>query len=175
MARGEFDIGIVRYALQFEKYFMNLLVEKNLQYETICSFDKVVLMDKSHPLASQETVTEQDLAPYIEIAHGDHAVPYLSFAEMKEEEPQLGMRTVRIYERGSQFCLLKRVPDTYMWVSPVPEEVLDRHGLVQRRCPSVHRAHRDLLVYQKDRRLTAYEKGFLLEVASVRDGLGMHE
>lgn len=175
VARGEFDIGIVRYALQFEKYFMNLLVEKNLQYETVCSFDKVVLMDKSHPLASQETVSEQDLAPYIEIAHGDHAVPYLSFAEMKEEEPSRGMRTVRIYERGSQFCLLKRVPDTYMWVSPVPEEVLDRHGLVQRRCPSVHRAHRDLLVYQKDRRLTAYEKGFLLEVVSVRDGLGMHE
>lgn len=175
VARGEFDIGIVRYSMQYEKYFMNLLVEKNLQYETICSFEKVVLLNHSHPLAGQETVTEQDLVPYIEIAHGDHAVPYLSFSEMKEEEPPLGVRTIRIYERGSQFCLLKRVPDTYMWVSPLPDEVLDRHGLVQRRCIGANRAHRDLLVYQKDRRLSAYEKGFLLEVASVRDGLGMHE
>ena len=175
VSRGEFDLGIIRYSMQYEKYFMNMLVEKGLQFEPVCSFEKVVLMEKSHPLASQETIKESELAPYIEIAHGDHAVPYLSFAEMREEEPRLGSRVIHIYERGSQFCLLKRVPDTYMWVSPVPDELLDRHGLAQRRCTDAHRAHRDLLIYAKGRRLTKHEQEFLREVQGVRDDLGMHE
>ncbi len=174
VARGEFDVGIIRYNRQYEKYFMNQMVEKGLQYEPVCSFDKVILLNHNHPLAGQETVSEADLAPYIEIAHGDHAVPYLSFAEMKEEEPSLGARRIHIYERGSQFCLLKRVPGCFMWVSPVPDEVLDRHNLVQRRCPTAKQAHRDLLVYHKDRKLNVYEKAFLNEVFAVRDGLGMH-
>lgn len=174
VSRGEFDIGIIRYSVQYEKYFMNMLVEKGLQFSPICSFEKVILMEKHHLLAGQETVSKADLAPYIEIAHGDHAVPYLSFAEMREEEPA-SERTIRIYERGSQFCLLKRVPDAYMWVSPMPGEVLDRHGLVQRRCIDVHAAHRDLMVCQKGHRLTAREREFLEEVQAVRDGLGMHE
>ena len=175
VARGEFDVGIIRYSQQYEKYFMNLMVEKGLQYEPVCSFEKVILLDHNHPLAGQETVVESELAPYIEITHGDHAVPYLSFSEMKEEEPPLGVRRIHIYERGSQFCLLKRVPGSFMWVSPMPDEVLERHGLVQRRCPSAHRAHRDLLVYHKDRKLNAHEKAFLQAVFEVRDGLGMHE
>lgn len=174
VARGEFDLGIIRYAAQYEKYFMNMLVEKGLHFQPICAFEKVVLMEKHHVLANQETVTRADLAPYIEIAHGDHAVPYLSFAEVREEEPA-GGRTIRIYERGSQFCLLKRVPDTYMWVSPMPDEVLGRHGLVQRRCSDLHYAHRDLVVFQKGHRVTQYEQEFLKEVESVRDTLGMHE
>jgi len=175
VARGEFDVGIIRYKCQYEKYFMNQLVEKGLQYEPVCSFEKVLLFDRNHPLAGQDVVWEEELSPYIEITHGDHAVPYLSFTEMKEEEPALGVRRIHIYERGSQFCLLKRVPGSFMWVSPMPDEVLDRHGLVQRRCPSEQRAHRDLLVYHKDRKLNSYEKAFLQAVCDVRDGLGMHE
>ena len=175
VARGEFDVGIIRFREQYEKYFMNQMVEKGLQYEPICSFEKVILLDHNHPLAGQEVISAEDLSPYIEITHGDHAVPYLSFNDIKEEEPAFGVRRIRIYERGSQFCLLKRVPGSFMWVSPMPDEVLDRHALVQRRCPAVPHTHRDFLIYQKDHKLTAHEKAFLQAVCDVRDALGMHE
>ena len=41
-------------------------------------------------------------------------------------------------------------PETYMWVSPVPQKTLERFGLAQRKCDENKRVYKDLLIHRKD-------------------------
>lgn len=80
-------------------------------------------------------------------------------------------RRVYVYERGSQFDLLNQVTDSYMWVSPLPQEQLDRYGLTQRKCFVSNQLYKDVLIYQKDYKLTDIDKKFLEELNKVKDSL----
>ena len=68
-----------------------------------------------------------------------------------------------IYDRGSQFDLLERVKGTYLWVSPLPQEVLDQHDMVQLKCSGAG-IHRDLVIYHQSDGLEEYERQFIEEL-----------
>ena len=70
-------------------------------------------------------------------------------------------KCITIYERGSQFELLCRLPSSFMWVSPMPEEVLQRFGLVQKQCRVEGIRFRDVLIFRQDYSLNRKEKLFL--------------
>ncbi len=56
-----------------------------------------------------------------------------------------------------------------MWVSPMPQEVLDRHGLVQRRCDVVDLRMCDVLIYPEGYRLSELDEAFVRQVEQERD------
>ena len=161
----DFRLGIIRYAENYDKYFGSMLEEKELTGEMICEFTYRLIMSREHPLASKEEITFADLRPYIEIAHADPYVPSLPLSKVvKEELPDNIDRRIFIYERASQFDLLCENPQTFMWVSPVPEKLLDRYGLVQRKCSENHKVYRDVLIYRKGYKLTALDNAFITEL-----------
>ena len=55
-------------------------------------------------------------------------------------------KKIYIYERGSQFELLSQITSSYMWVSTIPEEVLLKHQLVQKKCVDEKHRYRDILI-----------------------------
>ena len=55
-----------------------------------------------------------------------------------------------------------------MWVSPLPKAVLERYGLVQRKCSDVKKTNRDLLIYQNNYRLSRVDQLFLNELQEVK-------
>ena len=61
---------------------------------------------------------------YIEIVQGDIQNPSFTF-EAQDASATGGnsKKTVSIYDRGSQFELLRQLPGAYMWTSPVPYAV----------------------------------------------------
>ena len=75
----------------------------------------------SHPLASGDKLTYLDFTDYIEIVQGDIQNPSFTF-EAQDASATGGnsKKTVSIYDRGSQFELLRQLPGSYMWTSPVP-------------------------------------------------------
>ena len=75
-------------------------------------------------------------------------------------------RRIGVYERASQFELLRTLDRAYMWVSPIPQELLDRHGLVQR--PSLPVRHKDVLIYRRQYMLSPMDELFLAELARVQ-------
>ena len=165
----DFRLGIIRYAENYDKYFGSMLEEKELTGEMICEFTYRLIMSREHPLASKEEITFADLRPYIEIAHADPYVPSLPLSKVvKEELPDNIDRRIFIYERASQFDLLCENPQTFMWVSPVPEKLLDRYGLVQRKCSENHKVYRDVLIYRKGYKLTALDNAFITELCMAK-------
>lgn len=105
------------------------------------------------------------MKPLIEIAHADPFVPSIPSAIVRKEElPDNVDRRIFVFERGSQFYLLSDNPETFMRVSPVPEKILQRHGLVQRECIDNRKIYKDVLIYRRNYKLSELDNIFITEV-----------
>ena len=165
----DYKLGIIRYASMYDRQFKQMLDEKGLIYEMIAEFHYILVMNSKSPLLERETITYADLEPLIEIAHGDPYVPSLPLAAVRKEElPDNVQRRICVFERASQFDLLCVNPQTYMWVSPIPEEILERLNLCQRPCADNRKLYKDVLIYRKDYRLSPLDKLFITEVCNSR-------
>ncbi|MBR4192807.1 MAG: LysR family transcriptional regulator [Oscillospiraceae bacterium] len=166
---SDYKLGIIRYASNYKRYFKAMLEEKELNYELITEFRYVLIMGKEHPLAQTEEILLEDLRPYIEIAHADPYVPSLPMAEVRKSElPADISRRIFVFERAGQFDLLAENPETFMWVSPIPEALLRRYDLVQRPCANNQRTYHDVLVYRKNYRLSKLDRQFITELTASR-------
>lgn len=167
---GRYNLGIIRYRSIYEQYFSDFLTHHRLSSETVWDFECLVLMSREHALASAEKLDPEMLSGYTEIVHGDNVIPYLSTrADAGQERGAQVSRQIRLYERGNQFELLSHMPTTFMWSSPIPEEMLERYGLVQRRCEIPDNSYKDLLIYPNGHRFTVLEKRFIEQLGLARD------
>lgn len=161
----DYKLGIIRYAENYDKYFKTMLEEKGLSYEMVTEFSYSLIMSADSPLAELDEITFDDLTDYIEIAHADPYVPSLPLSKVvKDELPDNIERRIFIFERASQFDLLSENPDTFMWVSPAPQKVLDRYNLVQRKCVDNKKVYKDVLIYKNGYKLTKMDKQFITEL-----------
>lgn len=169
IVKEDYNLGIIRYQSSFDKYFTSMFSEKKLMHETITEFSYVLLMSKSHPLADKEKIELKDLADYIEISHADPYVPSLPLIDVKKAELSESVdKHIFVFERGSQFVLLEKVPTTFMWVSPIPDELLEKYSLVQKKCIGNTKVYKDVLIYRKGYKLTELDDAFITEVCTAK-------
>ncbi len=165
----DYKLGIIRYAENYDKYFKSMLEERGFVYELVTEFSYSLLMSADNPLAEKEAITFEDLTEYIEIAHADPYVPSMPLSKVvKEELPDNIDRRIYIFERASQFDLLSKNSDTFMWVSPVPKNILDRYNLVSRRCEENKKIYKDVLIYKKGYKLTELDNSFITELCEAK-------
>lgn len=169
-----YKLGIVRYAENYDKYYKAMMDEKGLAYELVTKFSYVLLMSEKSELAKKEKITYDDLRDKIEIAHADPYVPSLPLAQIKKEElPDNSTRRIFVFERASQFELLSQNEETFMWVSSIPQSLLNRYGLTQRICEENRRVYKDVLIHRKDYTLSTLDKLFIEQlVESKRKVMG---
>ncbi len=163
-----YQLGIVRYAEQFDKYYKDMLEAKGLTYELVTKFKYNIIMSENSPLAQLPEIGYADLSSHTEIAHADPYVPSLALAEVKREElPDMDKR-IFVFERASQFELLNENTDTFMWVSSIPQKLLKRYGLVQKECFENKKIYKDVIIYKKDYKLSNLDKAFITELCRVK-------
>ncbi len=168
--QSNYNMGIIRYQTSFESYFLKMMEEKDLKSQEIWEFEYVALMGKDHPLAAKENLSREDFKDCIEIVHGDPYVPSLQIAYVRKAEfSDLTDKKIYIYERGTQYDLLEDVPSTFMWVSPLPEEVLRRHNVVQKTCHGLSHKYKDVLIYRNGYHLTPVDLRFIEELEKAKD------
>lgn len=166
-----YPLGIVRYQATYERFFLKAFAENRLAHEQLWSFRYIALMSAKHPAAGKPSLRLSDLASSIEIVHGDTYVP--SLPKKAAQEESTAARVIKVYERGSQFDLLCDLSSSFMWVSPVPERLLDRYGLVQRPCEDSTAEQKDVLIYKEGYHKTQSDEAFLAELRGVRDALSI--
>lgn len=161
----DYKLGIIRYAENYDKYFKAMLEEKGLTYELVTEFTYSLIMSADSPLAQKEAISFDDLKGYIEIAHADPYVPSMPLSKVvKEELPDNIERRIFIFERASQFDLLCKNPETFMWVSPAPSSLLKRYNLVQKKCVDNNKIYKDVLIYKNGYKLTKLDRQFITEL-----------
>ncbi len=165
MVNHDYKLGIIRYAENYDRYFKAMLDEKGFDYELVTEFSYSLIMNRENPLADKSKITFEDLSDYIEIAHADPYVPSMPLAKVvKEELPDNIDRRIYIFERASQFDLLQKNPQTFMWVSPVPQGLLDKYNLVQKKCFNNKKIYKDILIYRKGYKLSELDRRFIDEL-----------
>lgn len=165
VTKGEYNLGIVRFGTAFERYFKTMFEEKHLNAEIITDFKYMLLMSREHPLATKDEIRIRDLEPYIEITHADPYVPSLPLIDVKKEELSKYVdKHIYIFERGSQFGLLESVHNAFMWVSPIPDELCEKYGLVQKKCSDNEKTYMDVLIYRNGYKLTELDNLFITAV-----------
>ena len=166
---NNYNLGIIRYAENYDKYFKDMLEEKDIGYEMVTEFRYHLLMSTESPLTQKDHITFEDLKGLIEIAHADPYVPSMSLSKvMKEELPDNIDRRIFIYERGSQFDLLSKNPETFMWVSLVPDSVVERYQLTEKVCVDNTKIYKDVLVYRNGYKLSMLDKQFITALCEAK-------
>lgn len=161
----DYKLGIIRYSENYDKYFKAMLEEKGIQYELITEFTYSLIMSENSPLAKKTNVTFDDLKDLIEIAHADPYVPSMPLSTVvKEELPDNINRRIFIYERASQFDLLNINNEAFMWVSPLPTDLIKRYNLVQKKCVDNKKVYKDVLIYKEGYKMTKLDKQFITEL-----------
>lgn len=172
ISRKGYTMGIIRYQSDYEPYFQKMLQEKRLQGQLLWEFEYQALMSVRNPLAQRRKLQLEQLVPLTEVIHGDWDVPFIP---ADEQERVLSVpnqkKKIYVYERGSQFDLLQNIPDSFMWVSPIPQQLLDRYQLVQIGCTEMTLPFRDTIISPQGYHFTKVEKGFIDQVMMVRDVL----
>lgn len=171
VAEGTFQLGVIRYQLAHESYFHEYLETKQLLYEDIWEFKHLAIMSQKHPLANVARITYRKIAQYPEIVHGDNTVPYLINSNVSKEQDMPIKKKISVYERYNQFDLLEAIPESYMWASPIPDNILARHQLVQRKVHPVERVYKDVLIYPKGYVFTDLDKQFMQKVREERESV----
>ena len=168
VVENDSNLGIIRYQDHFEDYFLRYLESKELAAIPIWQFEYHLIVPRSSPLAGKEKVEPADLEPLIEISHGDPTVPSLPMSILMEQRRRgESKREIVVYERQSQFELLCDVPETYMWASPTPKQVLERYPLLQKQCTMEGNRYTDMLIYRKGYRLTREDRLFIQQVKAL--------
>lgn len=163
---GEYNLGIIRYQSGTERFFEKETGAKGLSMELVFEYPLRLLMSKEHPLSDKDEISPEDLAPFIEIVHGD------GVRGRRDETERKGKvefnKRIYVFERGSQFDLLWENPDTYMWVSPMPSEILCRYQLIEQSCKKNTKAYCDYLIYRKGYSLSDWDKEFIDQLDEVK-------
>lgn len=170
--QNNYDLGIIRYAKEYEEPFVHFLSEKGLRAEDIWEFNPVVLMSQEHMLAQKPDLEFSDLVDCdcVQLGHGDPYVPSLPLAEVRKGEfPEEINKHLFIYERASGYELLSCIPTTFWLTSPVHDKLLRRHKLVQRKLKGWKRPYKDVLIWRENYKFTDLDQLFISEIKRARD------
>lgn len=159
---GDNNIAIIRYQTIYEKYFMQFLEENDLETEPVWEFEYRLIMSVQNPLAMEKNIDYSDLDEYIEITHGYMTIPSIPASVMREMvAANKEKKEIAVFERESQFELLRNIHTTYMWTSPTPFNILNTMPLVEKKCNVADNKYRDVLIYKKGYKLSRQEKRFM--------------
>ena len=171
--QSDYKLAIIRYAEKYDKYFQAMFESKGLKSETVAEFKYSLIMNKNCPIADKPSIKVSDLNNYIEITRADQFVPSLPLSTVMQEEFDKNIsRRIFVFERASQFDLLSKNTETFMWVSLVPDHVLKRYDLVNRVCENDRPIYKDILVYKKDYTLSELDLAFIQEL---KNAIGKYE
>ena len=156
VGRGDMDFAIIRYQEPYAGFFRNLAEEMNLVSEPLLRFRQLAMMSRSHALAGQDEVTPEELSRCIEVVHGDYQVPALALADFPAVLSPTASHSQKIYvyDRGSQYEVLKNVAGSYMWVSPGPADALEENAMVTLPCRSFDTLSCDVIIYLRGKKLS---------------------
>lgn len=156
-------LGIIRYDEAADGYFAEMLEKNSLAYETVASFRYSIIASKSSVLASKDEVFEADLKNLIQITHKSPYEATLSASEGNKPEMRVRAdRCIYVLDTAAQFEILSENPETFMWVSPVPDALLERFGLVQFKCVDCGRkSYKDVLIYNKKYKFSELDMVFI--------------
>jgi len=162
IANGKCDVGVVRSPDSYSNMLLERIQSKNMVTKPVKKYNLVLLMRADHPLAAYEDVPFEKLADYPEVLYGDGEPDIVRRASINQSfDSDISKKKVYIHDRGNQLTTISNVKNAYMWVSPLPKWLLDRVGLVTRKCSFAHNLNSDIIIYRKSQENSPLVKAYI--------------
>ena len=168
VAQGSSSIGVIRYKLRDEGYFMDYLEVNGLKSERLWEYDLLATFSKKHPLSEKSQLSADMLFPHVEVTLSDETIPYITAREENRADAREDKR-IAVMTRLNVLEILSEMQNAYFWGAPVPEQTLERYGLVQKSCYQEESKCRDALVYRKKHEFSAVEKHLINKLFESRN------
>lgn len=175
VSRGQASIGILRYACRDEAYFADYLAERALKIEPVWMFEQLLTLPKAHPLCMQPCITLNMLGSCVLIALKEENTPNVPMRSAERRDENGIERYICVNTRVNQLELTARIPGAYMWCEALPEELLERYGLMQRICAGECGAFKDVLIYPQGHEFTLVERAFIDKLYECRNRLAFRQ
>lgn len=153
---GQADLGIIRIPEEYQNFYDTILESKRLFRKILMEFPMRIVLKREHPLASCKNIPYEKLAEYTEIIHGDDQFPILKQAQINHDVTDLDKalygkrKQVFVYDRGSQISLLDKIRDSYMWVSPIPLNMLEMFDMILKDCSFAENVNMDIMIGKQE-------------------------
>ena len=150
IANGKCDIGVVRIPVGYSDMLMARIQSKDMVNRSVKEYTLKLLMRADHPLAKYDDVPFELLKEYPEVIYDDGEPDMVRRASINPAlEISPGGKKVYIHDRGNQLTVISNMKDAYMWVSPLPQRLVERVGLVVKECSFAVNLNRDIVMYRK--------------------------
>lgn len=148
VSTGKSDLGIIRIPSDYQEFYDKLLDGKKISKQILMEFPMRIVVKKNHPLAGYEDIPYERLGEYTEIVHGDDHFPIIMQLHIN---PEMDIRETKgnkifVYDRGSQISFLDKITNSYMWVSPIPLDMLQPFDMVLKDCSFAKNKNRDIII-----------------------------
>lgn len=171
---GSTEMAVVSYRVKDEPFFKEYLMTHELRGEPVWEYDRMVAFSRKHPLAERTPLKPEALFQYVEVVLAEESMPYIPVRE--EKRPDLRPdKHVHVCDRMNQLEMAARIPGAYFWCAPMPDELLQRYSLIQRRCPLAESGWKDVLICQQGHEFTSVEKRFVNKLYEYRNRLAFGE
>ena len=164
VSSGETDLGILRVNSADAAYFFKMAELNQLQLIRLSSAPYVVLFSQNHPLANESYITQDMLAPYVEVVHGDYELPMYPFSNYKYNRYKQGednKKVIFVYDRGTLMDMLANLEGSYVWTSTTHKVLRESLGLVERNCDAPPVEGFDAIVISRAKAITPEMKEFI--------------
>ncbi len=170
---SECKLGIIRYESAADSYFKETLEKNGLDYRMISDFQYTVIASKNGPLAEKEYVSREELKHLVQVTHNSPYEAHLtaSDAPPKEETRKCADKIVFVLDTAAQLELLAENVNSFMWVSPAPQTLLDRFGLIQLKNADKAKTYMDVLIYRKNYKFSELDKRFIEALETAKAAL----
>lgn len=159
---SECKLGIIRYDADAHRYFEELLRKNELESKHITDFRYTVITSAKSELATKKVISEGDLTDFIQITHTDPYEATLTASDSKEPDLRISSeKRIYLLDSAAQLELLAENNKTFMWMSPLPDILLKRYGLVQILCDGSGKIYRDTLIYRKNHKFSFLDNTFI--------------
>lgn len=133
------EFGILHFFDAQKDYFINQFNMHSIEYKFQYDREFLLAMSVNNPLSRVDVITEDMLAKQIAIVYGDYEIPSASYEIVTEiSDIMLSEKRIYVYERATAMETLSRCKSTYMWITGLHPETLEKEGLVLRRCKDVN-------------------------------------
>ncbi len=169
VANRDFNLGIVRYCTESDSAFKQAFEERSLSYELIGEFCYVLLMSKDNPLAELQAISCDELSKYTEISYCDTSLGALTLPRpLSDELSYIPKGKICVFGRAEAYEALENSPHTFMWASPVDEQLCSKYGLVMHRLEGNTKSFKDMLIHRQNYKLTVLDNLFITALCEAR-------
>lgn len=167
-----YKMGVLGYSSEFEAIFNSVLKEKGLEQKEISTFSRVVVTKKNNALDNLEQIFLKDLQGFTQILYGDPYVPTMSGTDVKNSEfVTVTDKNVYVYERSSMFEYLDSLDGSFAISAPLPNDVLLKYNLVQRKINDYDKLYKEILIYKKGYKFTELDNMFLSQLDLIKTSM----